>query len=148
MNIRRKKFNVYRYYGFTLVEVITAMVITAVVCAGIFYGYIMVMNQAEWSAYSLAAQSLAMQRLEQARSSQWSMLASPPVDELVQSNFPPQIEILDIPVKGTNYVYATNVTTIVDISTNPPLKLITVVCTWNFKGKGVYSNTIATYRTP
>jgi hypothetical protein len=96
----------------------------------------------------LAAESLALQRIEQARSCKWDPEASPPLDQLVASNFPPEVNILDIPVSGTNIVYATNFTTITDISSEPPLKAVVVQCVWNFKGRRNYTNTVVTYRAP
>ena len=43
-------------------------------------GYLQAAVRAEWSAYSLAAQSLAVMRLEQSRAAKWDRLAYPPVD--------------------------------------------------------------------
>lgn len=137
-----------RLNSFTLAEVLTAIVITAVVCVSVIYGYIYALNNSEWSAYSLAAQSLAIQKLEQTRSCKWDTSSSPPIDELVSSNFPISIDILDIPIKGTNIVYATNTVIISDISLNPPLKMITVYTLWRFRNRAIYSNTISTYRAP
>jgi prepilin-type N-terminal cleavage/methylation domain-containing protein len=134
--------------GFTLAEVVIAMAIAAVAVGGIVYGYVMSAQRAEWSAYSLAAQSLAMQRIEQARASKWDPNGYPPVDELVSSNFATGIDILDIPISGTNVVYATNTTAITLISTSPPLKMIRVDCRWMFQKRGAFTNTVVTYRGP
>jgi hypothetical protein len=103
---------------------------------------------AEWSSYSLAAQSLAIEGLEMARAAQWNPLGNPPVDELVSANFPVRVAIMDIPVSGDNIVYATNWTTIATISTTPALKLIRVDTVWSFPRRGLFTNTIATYRAP
>jgi hypothetical protein len=96
----------------------------------------------------LAANSLAMQRLEQARAAKWDTLAVPLVDQLVASNFPATIEILDIPISGTNLALATNFTTIQTVSTAPPLKSVQVDCVWSFYTGRVYTNTVVTYRAP
>lgn len=134
--------------GFTLVEVVIATGMAAITVGASIYGYVISAQRAEWSAYSLAAQSLAMQRVEQCRAAKWDPMGFPPVDELVQSNFPVQINMLDIPVSGTNIVYATNFTTISTISTNPALKMIRVDCHWRFGKTGVHTNRIVTYRAP
>lgn len=134
--------------GFTLAEVVIAMAIAAVAIGGVIYGYVMTAQRAEWSSYSLAAQSLALQRIEQARACQWDPSGYPPVDQLVSSNFPTAIDILDIPMSGTNVVYATNVTTISLLSTNPYLKMIRVDCRWMFQKRGAFTNTVVTYRGP
>ena len=135
--------------AFTLAEVVIAMAITVMSLAGVIMGYIFAIRQAEWSAYSLAAQSLATQRLEQTRAAKWDPRASPPVDEVVTNNFPTvPTNVLDMPVSGTNMAYATNFTTISDVTNGGyPLKLIRVDCVWSFRER-VFSNTIATYRAP
>ena len=135
--------------AFTLAEVVIAMAITVMSLAGVIMGYILAIRQAEWSAYSLAAQSLATQRLEQTRAAKWDPRASPPVDAVVANNFPTvPTNVLDMPVSGTNMAYATNFTTISDVTNGGyPLKLIRVDCVWSFRER-VFSNTIATYRAP
>jgi prepilin-type N-terminal cleavage/methylation domain-containing protein len=132
--------------AFTLPEVVIAMGIGAVALAAIINGYIMAAQRAEWSAYNLAAQSMALQRLEQARAAKWDPLGWPPVDCL--TNPAPAIDILDIPVSGTNITYATNITTITTLSSNPPLKMVRVDCLWMFQKRGVFTNTVVTYRAP
>ena len=135
--------------AFTLAEVAVAMSITVMSMAGVIAGYIFATRQAECSAFSLAAQALATQRLEQARAALWRPGNYPVVDELVPANFPTvPTNRLDMPVSGTNIAYATNFTTISDVTNGGyPLKLIRVDCVWSFRER-VFSNTIATYRAP
>jgi hypothetical protein len=133
--------------AFTLTEVVIATAISALTMAGTIYGYGLTCRRAEWAGYSLAAQSLANQGLEQARAAKWDPMAPTPVDELTNSYFTtPQVNILDIPVIGTNVVFATNFFTITQISTNPNLKMIRVDCVWKFINKGPYTNTVMSYR--
>ena len=134
--------------GFTLAEVVIASALAALSMAGIIYGYTQSAKFAEFTSYSLAAQSMALQRVEQCRASKWDPLGYPPVDELVASNFNPQVNVLDIPISGTNIVYATNFTLITTLATNPPLKLIRVDCVWPFLGRGLFTNSTVTYRAP
>lgn len=124
------------------------MTIGALLLAGLVTGYVLSAQRAEWSAYSLAAHSLAMQRVEQIRAAKWDPLAWPPVDEIVASNFPPAAEVLDIPISGTNLVYATNIVTITEVSSQPPLKSVRVDTTWSMGAHGPFTNTIITYRAP
>ena len=134
--------------AFTLAEVAVAMAITAMSMAGVVAGYIFATRQAEWSAFSLAAQALATQRLEQTRAAQWE--PRQPLDELVATNFPTvPTNRLDMPISGTNITYATNFTTITDLQPviGYPLKMIRVDCVWSFRQRA-YTNTIATYRAP
>lgn len=128
-------------------EVVISLSISAITIGAIVTGYTLSTRRAEWSAYSLAAHSLAMQRLEQTRAAKWDPNGWPPVDELVTSNFPLRVEVLDIPISGTNLVYATNTTTITALSAQPPLKMVRVDCTWMFLSRGPFTNSVVTYRT-
>jgi type II secretory pathway pseudopilin PulG len=129
-------------------EVLIALAIGGLVFGSVLTAYVQTTIRAEWSAYNLAAHSLALQRLEQARAAKWDTQSSPPVDLMVPSNFPVTIDILDIPVSGGNVTYATNVVTISTISTDPPLKFISVDTIWQFRPGKVLSNTAASYRAP
>lgn len=137
-----------RQQAFTLIEAVIASTISAIIFGGIVYGYIQSGRNAEWSAYSLAAQSLAMQRLEQTRACRWDTEATPPADELLTGNFPTSFSVLDVPMSGSNVVYATNYTTISTITTVPPLRMISVNTVWRFINNRYYTNSIATYRAP
>lgn len=134
--------------AFTLIEVVVSAAVAAMTVAGIVYGYTQSTKRAEWSGYSLAAQALAVQRLEQTRACRWDPDAG--VDQLVSANFGVQTLVLDIPIMGTNAAYATNITTITAISTNPPLlRMVRVDCIWKFPITGrFFTNTVATYRSP
>ena len=149
MNLMRTKGRILKScMAFTLMEASIASAIAAMMFGGIIYGYIMSNRSAEWSAYSFAAQSLALQRLEQTRACKWDPDATPIVDELQSTNFLLEFKILDVPLTGTNITYATNITTISTISTVPPLRMISVETTWQFIDGKLYTNTIATYRAP
>ena len=124
------------------------MLVVGIMVSGVVAGFMQTHKQAEWSAYNLAAQSLAMQPIEQARAAKWDAYAVPPVDQLQATNFPVMTNVLDIPITGTNIVWATNFVTITTVSTNPPLKQISVVTTWRFWNRGVFSNVVVTYRAP
>jgi prepilin-type N-terminal cleavage/methylation domain-containing protein len=138
-----------RRTGFTLAEILMAMAVMGMTIGGVLYGYLITLRRAEYSAYNLAAQSLAIQRLEQTRAARWQPNNGTVIDELVASNFPPDQQILDVPLQGgTNKIYATNFTTILTISTSPPLRMIRVDCVWNFPKTGSVTNRIATYRAP
>lgn len=131
--------------SYTLVEVIIAIALTGVVMGGIISGYLMSARHAEWSAYSLAAHSLVLQRIEQTRAAKCTPRFG--IDELTADMFPTNVDILDIPMYGTNYPYATTSTTIKLISADPVVKMIQVHCIWQFKGRDIYTNTVAVYRT-
>lgn len=137
-----------RKKGITIVEVVLSLAIMGISFGAIVTGYVLSAKRAEWSAYSLAANSLAMQRLEQCRAAKWDVLTTPITDELTASVFTNQVSILDVPVSGENITYATNFTTISTLSANPPLKMIRVDCVWPFKGQGLFTNTMITYRAP
>ncbi len=134
--------------AFSLAEQVIALAISFILISGVVSGFIQTTRQAEWSAYSLAAQSLASQSLEQCRAAKWDPRAYPAVDQLIASNFPPSVQVLDIPLTKSNIVYATNLITISTVSQNPALKMISVQCTWTFLNRGVFTNTVASYRAP
>jgi Tfp pilus assembly protein PilV len=134
--------------GPTLVEVLVSILILTMAVVATVNGYIFSVHRAEWSAHSLAAHSLAMQRMEQVRAAKWDLVAYPAVDQVVQTNFPVAVDLLDLPASGTNIAYATNFTTISLVSSNPPFKLVRVVCVWPFPGRGLFTNTVISYRSP
>ena len=134
--------------GFTLAETLVSMAITAMMVGGIVSGFLQSARQAEWSAYSYAAQSQALRALEQVRAAKWDPQAFPPVDQV--TNFSPSVatvDILDVPSTGTNVTWCTNRTRVQTISTIPPLREITVETTWRFLNRGVFTNVVRTYRT-
>lgn len=124
------------------------MLILGISITGIVSGFMQSHRTAEWSAYSLAAQSLAMQPIEQARAAKWDPTKATPVDQLVSSNFPVRVLLLDVPISGTNIVYATNRVSIRTVSVDPPLREIAVECTWTFPNRGTFTNTMLTFRAP
>jgi Tfp pilus assembly protein PilV len=136
-----------RRSGFTLAEVVISMGIAALGIGGIIWGYIMTSHRAEWATCSAAAQQMAVRRLEQTRAAKWDPFAYPPVDELKTSNFPPVVAALDVPLAGTNRIFATNVVSIFSVYTDPSLKVIRVDCSWSLMSRGPFTNTLLTYRT-
>jgi prepilin-type N-terminal cleavage/methylation domain-containing protein len=144
----RKRFETKRHdTGVTLIESLIAMAILGIMVAGIIGGYVQSQRTAEWSAYNLAAQSLALQPVEQSRAAKWEPYSSNPVDEL--TNMPTRTtNVLDVPISGTSVVYATNNIRVRTVSTNPPLKEIYVECTWRLLKRGVFTNWVLTYRAP
>ncbi|MGH7952220.1 MAG: PulJ/GspJ family protein [Limisphaerales bacterium] len=134
--------------GFTLVEVMVSLAVLVLMGGGILASYIQSAQITNWQAYSLAAQSLVIQRVEQCRAAKWDTRSFPPVDELVGSNFPVLVEAMDMPITRTNATYATNYTTISNVSVDPPLRMIQVNCIWQFTNGKIFTNTVVTYRAP
>ena len=121
----------------TLVEVVVALAITGLTVGGIISGYIYCTTSAVKAELVQAASARALERIEQARSAQWDTAGSTNVDQLVATNFPNEVVSLDTP--GTNWggTSATIVTTISQISVNPPIRGIRVDCIWQFRGRRV-----------
>ncbi len=146
--------------AFTLIEVLVSIAILAMVMAGIIYGFAQTNRFAEWSSMSLAAQSYALQGLEQVRAGKWDLSSNPPQDDWPVpssgiTNLPPQSDIMDVPVSGAPY-YVTNYImekTIVNAAA-PTVQLREVwsQCVWVFHHPGyadqLYTNTVITYRAP
>ena len=158
-----------RSRGFTLIEVVTAIFITALVFGGLIQAYIQTTRRAEWSGYSLAAQALAGQQLEVARSAVWD----PSIGKNEITNMPMlgwkwyytnatqsgigygyTTNVLDLPIAGTNVIYATNYITVrlfyMNFQTNPPvqIQMVRIDTVWPFaKGKATryFTNTAASF---
>ncbi len=139
-----------RNVAFTLVEVVLSVAIMALVFGGLISAYVQGAKRAEWSGYSLAAQALAVQQMEQFRAATWDTQAVPPVDQA--TNLPSMTYTnLDVPISGTNVVPVTNYMTVTkwQMSTNPTtyLKMIAVSTVWPWNGT-LFTNTLVTYRAP
>jgi len=129
-------------------EVVFSLAIVGLAAGGIITGYVQSARVTDWQAHSLAAESLAMQRIEQCRAAKWDTRAAPVVDQLVSANFPVVVEQMDLPTVSTNASYATIYTTSSTVSSDPPLRMMQADCVWKFPGRGWFTNTIVTYRAP
>src|ERR1017187_9280236 len=134
--------------AFTLVELLISIVLLAMVMAGVIYGFAQTNRIAEWSSMSLAAQSYALQGLEQVRSAKWDFWTYPITDIMpAPTNFT-QADIMDIPVSGAPF-YVTNYIKLIQISTTPQLREVWSQCVWVFPRTGqLFTNTVITYRAP
>ena len=128
-----------------------SIVILAMVMAGIIYGYVQANRNAEWNAMSYAAQSYALQGLEQVRAAKWDLSASPVWDDIPAPTNYIQTDIMDIPVSGAPY-YVTNyitLTTVTIPSSSAQLRQVRSDCVWVFPRTGkTFTNTVITYRAP
>jgi hypothetical protein len=153
-------------------EVLLCIVIVALVFGTIFNGYLIGAKRTQWSGYSLAAQSLCVQTLEQTRSAAWDIAFSKTeitnlnlANKTLTINGPNWVmtgfttNVMDIPWKGTNYVMATNYVTIQTVfengTSNPWVQLqsIRVDTVWSFDGWGnfgtqTFSNSVCTLMAP
>jgi hypothetical protein len=140
-----------RTAAFTLVEVVMCTFIIMLVFGAIIGGYIQTSYRAEWTGYSLAAQAAAVQQLESAKCAVWDPQQTPVQDEI--SKLPLVTStLLDLPVNGTNTLYATNYTTVTlmqnGVYSNYCVQVNTV---WPFRWKNqtvYYTNTIVDYFAP
>jgi hypothetical protein len=89
---------------------------------------------------------MAVSGLEQARGAKFDPRGG--TDLLVSSNFPAKVDILDVGTSAGVTAWGTNRTTIQTISTNPWLKMVRVDCTWRFPQRGLFTNSVYTYRAP
>ena len=145
--------------AFTLVELLISIVLLAMVMAGVIYGFAQTNRIAEWSSMSLAAQNYALQGLEQVRSAKWDFWTYPITDYLPvpgnvvggTTNFPPQSDIMDVPMTGSQLTncFVTNYIKLKQISTSPQLRDVWSQCVWTFPLTGqLFTNTVITYRAP
>jgi prepilin-type N-terminal cleavage/methylation domain-containing protein len=155
-----------RLRGFTLVEVMVSLGIATLLFGGIITSYIQSSRQAEWSGYSLAAQAIGVQQIEQARSGVWDFSISK--NELTNLNLRSwqynattkvgtgySTNVLDLPISGTNVVMATNFVTVKMLSltglANVQVQMVTVDTVWPFRtahGMCLFTNRIANYFGP
>jgi len=159
-----------RARGFTLAEVAIAMAIVTMIFAGIILAYTQAAYRAEWTGYSLAAESLAVKQIEQARSARWDPASvgptGTPINQLYQlnllgSNYNSGSQTLtgyswtnlDLPSNGTNVLRATNYVTVKPVSgtSNGSNISVRVDTVWAFRWRAttkLYTNTILTYIAP
>ena len=145
--------------AFTLVEVVMAIFIFAMVIAGVIYGYAQANRMAEWSSMSFAAQSYSSQGAEQARAADWRPQDWPvtngpgTMDELPATNYI-TVDVMDVPSKGqpgsTNSLFwVTNFISVANVSANPAVRQIRSDCVWRFPITGkLYTNTVILLRAP
>src|ERR1700678_1262581 len=129
--------------AFTLIEVAVAVAVAALVMAGLFQGYTMSSRRAQFSAFQLAANSMAIQQMESIVAATWVISGTSVTNIFSPSLTNTQVNALCLPSSGTNLVYATNYATVQQISTNPPYVMVQVSCVWSFMGMGVFTNTIS-----
>ena len=158
--------------GYSLVEVVIAAGIIALVYGMILRCYIQSGLRAQWSGYSLAAQSLAIQQIEQARAATWDPAAGTNniKNEVTNLNLSGRsynsvsqtwsgynTNILDVPYATTNFITVTNYVSIQLINLNNqtiPLVqvyMIRVDTVWPFfyrSGNHYFTNTVATLLAP
>ena len=144
-----------RTAAFTLVEVVICTFIIMLVFGAIIGGHIQTSYRAEWTGLSLAAQAAGVQQLESAKCAVWDPQQTPVQDEI---NKLPRVTstLLDLPVSGTNTVYATNTVTVTLLQnvvngTSYSNYLVQVDTVWPFRWKNqtvYYTNTIAAYYAP
>ncbi len=156
--------------GYTFIEVLISLIVVAVVFGSIINGYLSTSTRGQWTAYSLAAQSLGLQTIEQARSATWD--TSDNVNQIVQMTLNNSsgdgvtvpmtgytTNILDVPWKGNNAIWATNYITIKPIYENNDntlkvqVYIIRVDTVWPFNAWGgfnlkYYTNSVGAILAP
>jgi prepilin-type N-terminal cleavage/methylation domain-containing protein len=164
---RKLRTHTGRLRGFTLVEVMVALGIVTLLFSGILTAYIQSSRQAEWTGYSLAAQAIGVQQIEQARSGVWDLSISK--NELTNLNLLSwtynaatkvgtgyTTNVLDLPISGTNnVVMATNFVTVKMLNltglSNVLVQMVTVDTVWPLTtryGTRLFTNRTATYYGP
>src|ERR1035441_9607134 len=150
--------------GFTLVEVVISLAIVTLLFNGILTAYIQSNRQAEWAGYSLAAQAIGIQQIEQARSAVWDFNVNQLTNLNLQSwtfNAATQMgtgyttNVLDVPISGTNIVIATNYVSLKMLNLtglpNIQVQMVTVDTVWPFQsytGRRVFTKRTASYIGP
>src|SRR4051812_36024374 len=102
--------------GFTLVEIVVSLLILGLSVGGMLAVYVQAAVRSDWSAHAYSAQLMAVSGVEQCRGAKYDPRGSPPTDELVSSNFPSRVDILDVGGSTNVLAYGTNTTTISIVS--------------------------------
>jgi prepilin-type N-terminal cleavage/methylation domain-containing protein len=156
----------HRNSAFTLAEVVISLAIIALIFGGVLIAYSHSARRAQWSGYSLAAQSLSIQQIEQARSAPWD----PPITNAITNLLLLSKSVsysggnytirgftranLDLPTSGTNAIVATNFVTITSMSLGSAdvrAQMIRVDTVWPFtwgNRNRLFTNTTATILAP
>ena len=137
--------------GMTLAEVVVALSIASLTVASVVGGYISAALTTEKASLSLAANTRAFERLEDTHGAIWNVSSWPVVDQLVATNFPAKVVILDLSGKGPGITYGTNYTTITQVSLAPQLRRVRVDCVWRYQTRQfstLVTNTVETLRGP
>ena len=154
--------------GFSLTEAVMAVFVMALLLGGIIMTYVRSSYCAEWSGYSLEAQSLSVQSIEQARAAVWDYSLGK--NELTNLNllgwtYNPATGTgsgyswmaMDLAITGTNSTIVTNYITIrlvyLNGNTNPPVQvqMVTVDTVWPHTVYGqrrYFTNRTASYIGP
>src|SRR5580765_7376691 len=82
--------------GMTLAEVVVALAVASLTVAGLVGGYVSSTVTAEKSGLSMAANTRALERLEETHAAIWNVSTWPEVDQLVATNFPTKVVVLDL----------------------------------------------------
>ena len=131
----------------TLVEVVFAVLISGLTVAALVGGYVSSTMAAEKASLSLAANTRALERLEDTHAATWNVATWPAVDQLVATNFPTKTVTMDLSGQGSGTTSGTLYTTITEISAAPLLRRVRVDCVWQFQGRP-FTNTVETLRGP
>ena len=133
----------------TLAEVLIAIAIFALVFGSVLTGLTQARYRANWASLNLEAAKFAEQRYEQIQNASWEPTASPAVDEVISNNFPTTTANL-MDYTARRFLIATNTVRIDALpnASNPQYKVITCTIVWRYRGRGPFTNTIASIRAP
>ncbi len=124
------------------------MLVLGLSVGGMLAVYVQAAVRSDWSAHFYSAQMMALSGVEQCRGAKYDPRGSPATDELVSSNFPSRVDVLDVGGSSSILAYGTNTTTISTVSTHSLLTMIQVDCVWAYPRRGLFTNTVVTYRAP
>jgi len=137
--------------GMTLVEVMVAIAIFALVFGSVMTGLWQANYRAFWISCDAEAGRLAELRMEQMQSAQWDITASPVIDQLTTNNFTNMTYVLLSYTNGVSPIVATNwvsisIVTNATYSAYPAYKVLSSSVAWTFEGRGPWTNTVTTLR--
>jgi prepilin-type N-terminal cleavage/methylation domain-containing protein len=132
--------------AFTLIEVAVAAAIAAILLAGMFQGYNIASRRAQYSACSLAANTMAVRQMELCIAPPWYPTTG--VTNLLAQRGTYTTNLC-LPTSQSNGVTCTITYSVTPTSANPPYAMIDVKCAWTLPDYGgTFTNEVAVLRAP
>ena len=133
----------------TLVEVLIATAVFALVFGSVTTGLRLATYRAVWATLDIEASRLAEKQMERMQTATFDLSTSPITDQLVSNNFPTVTNAVLWSYTNGPPLLATNWVTINTIpnTTSPQYKVLVSSVKWSYLSKGPFTNSITTIRT-
>ncbi len=134
----------------TLVEVLIATAIFALVFGSVITGLKLATYRAVWATLDIEASRLAEKQMERMQAASFDLSTSPVTDQLISNNFPTVTNAVLWSYTNGPPLLATNWVTINTLpsTANPQYKVLVSSVKWSYRNKGPFTNSLTTVRGP